>query len=296
MFEYETMASDQGMPQGAQDESVMNGGTMKRSLVAAALLLALPLCSFAQTRPRQPKLFGLFSGSYVPHLLDGGNYRTIIYIENFGTAAESYVLNLMNEDGTPASFHIAELGGTSGSLSGTLQPLAVAVFHTNTTAVLLVPQTGWAKFDTLSTGLDIAVYEIIESADPFTGAWTTQSMVVSNDLYVSDTQQPLLLFDQTGGVVCGAAVVNTDPSTPASLVLQVLNANGVVVGTTSLTIQPMNHVSFKLTDQVPASIGITGSVRFSNSTTGQIATLAIMGIKATAYKTGWTQTSLPVVQ
>ena len=269
---------------------------MKRSLVAAALLMALPLCSFAQPKPRQPKLNGLFSGSYVPHLLDGGNYRTIIYIENFGTAAESFVMNLLNEDGTPASFHIAEVGGTTGSLSGTLQPLAVAVFHTNTTAVLPVAQTGWAQFDPLHTGVDVAVYEIIESADPITGVWTTQSMVVSNDLYVTDTEKPLLLFDQTGGVVCGAAVVNTNPSTSASLVLEVLDASGQVVGTKSLTIPPLNHVSFKLTDEVPASIGIIGSLRFSNSTTGQIATLAIMGIKATQYKSGWTQTSLPVVQ
>jgi hypothetical protein len=274
----------------------MNRGTMKYLLVAAALLLALPLCSFAQTRPRQPKLNGLFSGNYVPHLLDGGNYRTIIYIQNFGKAAESYVLNLMNEDGTPALFHIAELGGVSGGLSGTLQPLQVAVFHTNTTAVLPVAQTGWAQFDELSTGFDVSVYEIIESADPITGVWATQSMLVANSLFVSDTEFPILQFDQTGGVVCGAAVVNPSSFTAVSLVLQVLNASGTVVGSTPLTLQPLQHVSFKLTDEVAASLGITGSLRFSNAATGQLVEIVVIGIKATAYKSGWTQTSLPVVQ
>jgi hypothetical protein len=268
-----------------------------RLSVMAALAMSLTVVSAgAQTRPRQPKLVGAGAGYYVPHLLDGGNYRTIIYIQNFGKVAESFVLNLMNEDGTPASFHIAELGGVSGGMSGTLQPLQVAVFHTNTTAVLPVAQTGWAQFDELNTGFDVSVYEIIESADPIAGVWTTQSMLISNSLFVSDTESPILQFDQTNGVVCGAAVVNPSSFTAVSLVLQVLNASGVVVGMTTLSLQPLHHVSFKLTDEVAASAGIAGSLRVSNSTTDQLVELAVIGIKATAYKSGWTQTSLPVVQ
>ncbi|MGA7410149.1 MAG: hypothetical protein WBW33_06665, partial [Bryobacteraceae bacterium] len=259
------------------------------AIVAVALSPAMMAASPKTTR--QPKLLGIGSGSYVPQLLDGGNYRTIIYVQNFGTKAESYILNLKNEDGTPASFHIAELGGTTGSLSGTLQPLAVAVFHTNSGAAVLISQAGWAEFDIFNTGDDVSVYEIIESADPITGVWTTQSMVVSNELFVSDSEKPLLLFDQTGGVVCGAAVVNPDSYSTASLVLEVLDASGLSVGTATLTIQPLHHTSFKLGDLLPASVGITGSVRFSNAATDQIAEVAIMGIKATAYKSGWTQTS-----
>ncbi|MGA7410522.1 MAG: hypothetical protein WBW33_08550 [Bryobacteraceae bacterium] len=270
------------------------GSLLRIAIVAVALSPAIMAASPKATR--QPKLFGIGSGSYVPQLLDGGNYRTIIYVQNFGTKVESFILNLKNEDGTPASFHIAELGGATGSLSGTLQPLAVAVFHTNSAAAITVSQAGWAEFDILNTGFDVSVYEVIESADPITGVWTTQSMVVSNELFVSDSEKPLLLFDQTGGVVCGAAVVNPDSYSTASLVLEVLDASGLSVGMTTLTIQPLHHPSFKLGDLLPASIGITGSVRFSNSAAGQFTSLAVMGIKATAYKSGWTQTSLPVVQ
>jgi hypothetical protein len=273
----------------------MKTGSILRTAVAAVAISSAMMAADAKTI-RQPKLYGTGTGSNVPHLLDGGNYRTILYVQNFGTKAESFILNLKNEDGTPASFHIAELGGTSGSLSGTLQPLAMAVFHTNTTAVLTVAQTGWAEFDIFNTGFDVGVYEVIESADPITGVWTTQSMVVSDELFVSDSDKPLLLFDQTSGVVCGAAIVNLDSYSAASLIMEVLDTNGLSVGMSTLTIQPSNHVSFKLGDRAAASVGIAGSVRFSNAATGQIAEVAIMGIKATAYKSGWTQTSLPVVQ
>lgn len=264
--------------------------------MAAALLVVLSACAFGQTKAvPQTKLYGLGTGSYVPQLLDGGNYRTIIYIQNFGTVAESYILNLKNEDGTPASFHFAELGGTSGSLSGTLQPMAVAVFHTDSAAAVAVSQVGWAEFD-IPTGFHIGLYEVIESADPVTGVWTTQSTVVSDGLFVSDTEKPLMLFDQTSGVVCGAAIVNLSSYSTASLMMEVLDESGLSVGTATLTIPPLNHVSFKLGDRLAASVGIVGSVRFSNAAAGQFSSLAIMGIKATAYKSGWTQTSLPIVQ
>ena len=108
------------------------------------------------------------TSTVVPHLLDGTNYRTIIYIQNFSrTTAEPYVLNMMNEDGTAALFHVAELGGVTGSLSGTLQPLAVAIYHTNGGAALPPQgQVGWAKLDPFNTGLDVSVWVIIESFGP----------------------------------------------------------------------------------------------------------------------------------
>ncbi len=263
--------------------------------VAIAAAVFVPtVMAVGDGNTRQPKLDGIGTGSYVPQLLDGGNYRTIIYVQNFGSSAESYILDLLNEDGTPASFHIAELGGTSGSLSGTLQPMAVAVFHTNSAAAGPVSQVGWAQFDLNNTGFDVSVYEVIESADPITGIWTTQSMVVSNEIFVADSDHPLILFDQTSGYVCGAAIVNVGWE-PTTLLLDVIDANGVVVGSGTLTLQPSQHINFVLTDQLPASAGIMGSVRLRNSTSGWVSSLAVMGIKATAYKSGWTQTSLPVV-
>jgi hypothetical protein len=55
----------------------------------AALALTLATTSAGAKIAPQPKLYGIGSGSYVPQLLDRGNYRTIIYIKNFGTSAES---------------------------------------------------------------------------------------------------------------------------------------------------------------------------------------------------------------
>ena len=232
---------------------------------------------------RQPKLDGIGTGSYVPQLLDGGNYRTIIYVQNFGSSAESYILDLLNEDGTPASFHIAELGGTGGSLVAPCSLWRLRSFIRTARLPDLLSQVGWAQFDLNRTGFDVSVYEVIESADPITGIWTTQSMVVSNEIFVSDSDHPLILFDQTSGYVCGVAIVNVGYE-PTTLLLDVVDSNGVVVGSGALTLQPSRRLNFVLTDQLPASAGIMGSVRLRNSTSGWVSSLAVMGIKATAYK------------
>ncbi len=261
-------------------------------LLTASLALSMTAPAATKQTP-VPKLASGMIGGLVPHLLDGNQYRTIIYVTNYSKGAESYRLNLLNEDGSPALFHIAELGGQTGSLSGSLQPLATAVYHTNSGAT--GTQIGWANTDFLSTGNDISIYSIIESSDPLTGVWTTQSMVVADSLFVSDSETPIIQFDQTDGVVCGAAIVNTSSCSTADLIIDALDVKGNVLASSPLTLLPLHHTQFVLTGLFPQTAGIVGSMRFRNATAIEINTVAVMGIKATSYKTGWTQTSLPVV-
>ena len=263
-------------------QRTVNAASVLRIVIATVLLNAVITPAFAQS------LFG--TGNVVPQLLDGNSYRTIVYLQNLGLSAEPYELDLLNEDGTPASFHFAEVSGTTSSLIGTLQPLAAAVFHTN--GGMTITQVGWGS---LQNNPEISVYAVIESANPVTGDWTTQSLVIANGIFITDEIQAFLLFDQTSGYVCGAGVVNEGFSA-ATLTVEARNVNGSVVGSNSLTIQPMSHVSFLLSALVPSTAGIAGSLRFSNSTGNQFSYVAIMGIKATSYKSGWTETSLPVIE
>ncbi len=237
------------------------------------------------------------TSTVVPQLLDGTNYRTIVYIQNFSlTTTESYVLNMMNEDGTAALFHVAEVGGVTGSLSGTLKPLAVAIFHTNGGAALPPQgQLGWAKLDPFNTGLDVSVWVIIESSDPTTLNWTTQSRVASISMGVSNLIPVYVPFDQTNGIVCGIAAVNLFPTT-AYLDVDVLDVtSSVLVDTLHYTLLPFSHYQKLLTTESPKTIGIAGTLLFHPTNSGDVLTMAIMGIKATNYTVGWTQTALPVV-
>jgi hypothetical protein len=274
----------------------MNVKTVFR-IALAALCLAISIVPVRAETIRDPKSIGLATGNtsvLVPQLLDGNWYRTIIYIQNFNAAGPAaYQLNLLNEDGTPALFHIQELGGVTGSLSGTLQPMGIMVYHTNG-GVAAGNQVGWGYLDYPSTGPNVRVWEVIESADPLTGKWTTQSLVFGDGDLVSNLNIPKISFDQTLGFRCGMAVVNMSPSLTASLNMEVLDANGIVVDTGTLTVLPYNHYQFLISNLWPNTIGIAGTVRLTPTNPIDILQLSIMGIKATAYADGWTQTSLPI--
>jgi hypothetical protein len=235
------------------------------------------------------------TSTVVPHLLDGTNYRTIVYIQNFSTTTpEPYLFNMMNEDGTAALFHVAEVSGVTGSLSGTLQPLAVAIFHTNGGAALPPQgQVGWAKLDPFNTGLDVSVWVIIESQDPKTLNWTTQSRIASIPMVVSNSIPVDIPFDQTNGIICGVAAVNLFPTT-AYLTADVFDVNGVLVGSLQYMLLPFSHYQKVLSTELPATAGIAGTLRLRPTNSADVLTLAVMGVKVTNYTVGWTQTSLPV--
>jgi hypothetical protein len=264
-------------------------------ITLAALCLAISIVpARAKTIP-EPKSIGPATGSgsiLIPQLLDGNSYRTIIYIQNFGAAEQSYQLNLLNENGTPALFHVQELGGVTGSLSGTLPPMGVTVYHTNSGAAGI--QIGWGYLDYPSTGPSVMVRSVIESADPITGKWTTQSLIEGFADLISSSRKAMVSFDQTLGFRCGVALVNLSPSFAAPMIIEALDANGVVMHTDTLTLQPYNHVQFTVSGAWTDTIGIAGTVRISPANPMDILQLSIMGIKATAYADGWTQTSLPV--
>jgi hypothetical protein len=260
-------------------------------LLIAALALSVSATPATKRTP-VPKGAG-DPGSIVPQLVDGTQYRTIIYILNLGTAAQNYKLNIMKENGSTGAFHFAEIGALASSLSGTLQPLGTAVYHTDGGATAAY-QVGWAETDFLGSGVSIKVYEVIESSDPLTGNWTTQSMVGGDEQLTSDESPIKIPFDQTSGFVCGIAVVNTDYEA-ASMVVEILGPTGLVVESAPLTLNVGQHVQFVVKDTFPLSAGIVGIVRIRNANPGSFYLLAAMGIKATAYKSGWTQTSLPVI-
>jgi hypothetical protein len=266
---------------------------MRTLLLLGSVLLAIPCLAQTKRVPAPKAAYGM-TGTVIPQLVDGGNYRTTIYVTNYSNAQEGYWLQLVNEDGTPATFHFLELGTQSKPFGGFLQPLATDVYHTDGT--LAAEQIGWAYADPSGTGQDISIYSIIESANPITGVWTTQSMVVSDFVFVQDTENPVMQFDQTNGVVCGVAIANYLSYATANIIIDALDAKGNVLASAPVTLLPLHHLQFILTSLFPTSAGIVGSIRVRNAAPGDANSITLMGIKTTPYKSGWTQTSLPVLQ
>ncbi len=175
-----------------------------------------------------------------------------------------------------------------------LQPF-FAVYHTDAGAAVGSIQVGREDPDLLTNDFDISVYAVVESADPLTGNWTTQSLLAADETFVSDSETPIIQFDQICGSMCGAAVVNLDPFSTANLIVEILDNTGTQIEYATLTIVPLGHVQFVPTEHFPLSIGITGSMRFVNAKASTVPEIGMIGIKAGPYKSGWTQTSLPVV-
>jgi hypothetical protein len=85
--------------------------------------------------------------------------------------------------------------------------------------------------------------------------------------------------------------VNLFP-TPACLSVDVLDVNGLVIDSFSGYLLPFSHYQRLLADISAKTIGIAGTLRFHPTNSGDALTMAMMGIKATNYTVGWTQTSL----
>ena len=216
-----------------------------------------------------------------------------LYSELSPTTAESYLLNMMNEDGTAALFSRRRASGVTGWLER--HPSTAGRRHLpSRMAAQRSPQgqVGWAKLDPFNTGLDVSVWVIIKSSDPRTLNWTTQSRIASIPMVISNSIPIEIPFDQTNGIVCGVADVNLFP-TPAYLSVDVLDVNGLVIDSFSGYLLPFSHYQRLLADISAKTIEIAGTFGASIlRIPGDALTMAMMGIKATNYTVGWTTTSL----
>ena len=161
----------------------------------------------------------------IPHLVEGGGWRTTFAIVNIDTQPATYNFHFWNDDGSSLALPIA--GGQPGVLTGSLAPGATVFAETPGTSDEAMQ--GWAE---VASSGRLGVTSIFH----FTGGGTDSQGTANGTVSGSSVFMP---FDNTQGYVTGLALVNanatqqvivtmnfqTDEGVPASFVV-VLPAHG----------------------------------------------------------------------
>jgi len=229
----------------------------------------------------------------IPHIAAQENWTTTFTLVNKGSSTAQMQFSLFGDTSdasgngpltVPAVFpqqtgsQPAPITGLGGTLPGN-NSLIVATAGPQTPPV----EVGSAQLTGTGALDGFAIFHLIPGA---------QEAVVPME--TRNAGSYILAFDNTNGVVLGAAVANVSPN--AGTVGIVLRDDaGAQIGTGSLPIAGNGHISFVLSDPVsgfPVTANKRGTIEFDTPAGGQIS---VLGIRTTPLGTSKTLTTIPAL-
>lgn len=237
----------------------------KLSGVVASILLSGVL--LAETDRKQ--LVVTIGDVAAAHVADGEGWSTTFALVNMGASEQSGVLLLFKSGGVPLYMDFQEFGRTF-SVDFTIPPHGTFTAKTKGTA------------STVSTGFAIMLLDDVTSDQvggstvfgySVPGVLTLEAAVpFSNVLY----KKGILFFDHRDGYASGVALVNPLTDTRNRVRLVFYGQDGTRILSETLTMQPMEHTSFMLSDRFPELDGEAGSVVITSTSGGVL----ILGLRA----------------
>jgi hypothetical protein len=200
------------------------------------------------------------SYSMVPHVVDGGFWKTTFKFVNLETHAVDFSIVFLEDDGSsmilPLLANADEPAGDSPGFHLTLNPAESITVETAGTASSLT--SGWAVVIQDNSNDQIGKFAIFRQHVP--DGQDQEATVPISDPSAGNFA---MLFDNTA-YVTGIAIVN-----PNSIVIPVdvyiRNQQGAIIDKQSLVIPAVNHVAFPLQDLWPSTKGIEGALEFVTS-------------------------------
>jgi hypothetical protein len=217
-------------------------GKMKR-----LLLLSVVITQFLSA--------DVVSTAYVPHLADGGGWKTVFTIVNLSGNPADGTLRFHAEDGSALSLPI--VGFTTGStstLSLSVPPNGMVVLETSGTASATV--VGWAEL-ILPVSSSLAISTIFRQhvdRRPDFEASVLASPVITKPLTFP--------FDDSSGFATGIALINESPLNPGTVAVTIRDGLGQLLQADNITLGAGNHVSFSLNARYPTTGGQRGTITF----------------------------------
>ena len=198
----------------------------------------------------------VFSMVYVPHLADGGGWKTIFTIVNLSGNPANGTLQFHAEDGSSLSLPIiGSATGPDSSLSITVPANGTVFLETSGMANATV--VGWAELiGPASSSLAISTIcrQHVNQRPDFEAA------VPASPVIVKPVTFP---FDNTSGGATGIAVINESPLNSGTIAISIRDGSGQLLQLDTLTLGTGNHVSFSLNSRFPITAGQQGTVTFS---------------------------------
>ena len=228
---------------------------MQGTRIAACLgFLALFFCPI--TSKAQQAATG---SSVLPQFVFGDGWYTAMYFTNLSGQSVSFPVYFYSDLGTPLI--VPSLSGSSTQV--TIAANGTAMIETTNVGSL---RQGYATF-TLPVG--VGGYGFFRASQP--GGQDQEAVVP----FASSSGTASTLTWDGKNLTTGVAVVNPSSST-ATIAITARNEAGAVIGTSSLTLPPLNHMAAGLSafPGLSGLIGQGGSAQFTAST-GNVAVLVL---------------------
>ena len=223
-------------------------------------------------------------GGTLPHLAFGSGWQTILTLVNTGSTLAQVTLAYYDNAGSPLNvpmlFPQTDVTSTAASVSQTLEPHASLVIATQGSDAATATTEGWAQLQTSGNVSGFAIFQYQPSA---------QEAVVP--LVAGSPEALILAFDNTNGESTGVALANASAAR-TSIPITILDDNGALIWSESITLDGHGHRSFMLADHdkgYPTTTNRRGTIRFTKPSGGQIG---VLGIRAA---TGDVITTIPAI-
>jgi hypothetical protein len=229
-----------------------------------AFLFSLTLIPAAKAGPDVIKI--------VPHMIDGGLWKTTLKFVNLGTHTISLQVQFVGDDGNSVSFPLVANADVKTSkaviLTVQIAPGQTSTVETPGTASDL--QSGWAVAVQIQTNCCPEPWGAMAIYTQHIPGGQDQEATVP--LAGPITGNVSLFFDNTA-YVTGIAIANQGDTVP--LVAHIRDRTGKEIDSQTILIPKSSHVAFALPDLWKSTAGTEGSIVFSNAGQG----ISVFGLR-----------------
>jgi hypothetical protein len=203
----------------------------------------------------------------IPHIVNGGNWKTTIVLTNMDDAPQRYKLILRDDNGKPLSL---EFSGRkpAAQFEGDLAVGATATFETTGRGDLV---TGWAEIETPIGNYEVGGMAVVGT----TGIPGRPDFEATIPAWHSIEHEGVLPFDNTKGYVTGVALLNPGSYSTAKMPVTIYDESGNVLRIDILTLKPGSKMTFALPEQWKETAGRRGSIHFQ----GGLMSWSVIGLR-----------------
>jgi probable HAF family extracellular repeat protein len=188
----------------------------------------------------------------------GTEWTTSLLLTNLSGIAESFTLHFFDDIGSPKSMPIEGFGLVEG-ISGTIPAGGTQRYVTGAFPSI---QSAWVRLTPGAAGTSgLTGLAIFRQTLPSGGSTRSSEAVV--DLVGGTDTKSVMLFDNADGFDTAIALVNPDAANSLTVQGEARNDQGEVIGSGFLTLPPLGHTAFMLSEGFPATANARGSIRLS---------------------------------
>jgi hypothetical protein len=231
---------------------------------------------------RSPQIRNAQAFGVLPQIADGSVWSTQIVLVNLNPlSGEPYELDFYDVNGNPTTVPIIGQGSVS-TLSGTLTPGQTIRFTTPGTAA--TETDSWGTIINSNTGNEITAYEVIRDTLPAVGYFAETAISCDYGVYNTAVNPGgFMPFDNTNGGYTAIAMVNPAingaPGGTDSLLVEIYDSTGALIGTHTVTLTPGQHTAFLGNALWPETDNLQGTLYFT-PTTGTFSPITMFELRS----------------